>query len=694
MKVSKAVIHNFKSIAKDCLLQVDRNVTTLVGANNSGRTNVLLALEKFTTGNHQPDDVCSFSLEGQVAQPNPDLPMISVTFDIEEGDREALTNISPMLGAIGEFTVVRKYSSALSIEGIESLEGYLADIMGQLKKTNVDVRRFLDSCRKEWVDIDEQLNMASKAVDDFDSVLVSAAKGKTVAQKPHLTEELASLLNSLSSLREKFTSESERSEGEGEPPKGKVEAETASQLVSELQSLAEQYESMHYEKIASEVSPLLPKFIYVSAVPENLLKGQVSLDELETAPEDDTRFMSVRRLIRLADLNLAELKVVSPVQRRSRLKHASNRLTELLHRIWEQEKITITLVTTGANNRELQIWIGVDDGEDRLPESQGYGFRWYLEFYLAYAAASGRELGHDVLLLDEAGVYLHPLAQRNLVERLKEIAENNQIIHTTHSSDMLDFDYPDRWRVVTKDEAHSIGTQIINEAYQPKGDHIGFEVIMKALWGSMVPYLIPGPKNLIVEGPADVVELRAISRILGKEDEADAMLVSEQIATLPAHGLSNYRKALIFCTRPGFNTVALFDSDDAGRRTKHQLIADGTLLPQKAVEINDVYPESQRERDLENLFGFILYREAALRVYGSYLPADFKLKREDLPRKGGLGRRFKDFFESQGVEQYDKPSVAEALRDILIENPSKLPEKNREKFRTLLVKVRESFQSQ
>ncbi len=91
--------------------------------------------------------------------------------------------------------------------------------------------------------------------------------------------------------------------------------------------------------------------------------------------------------------------------------------------------------------------------------------------------AAGKELEPGVLLLDEAGIHMHPFAQRNLVEVLREIATHTQVIHTTHLPDMLDLENPERWRVVESEEKSGIGTQIINEAYQPREENIGFEVV-------------------------------------------------------------------------------------------------------------------------------------------------------------------------------------------------------------------------
>ncbi len=44
MKLKEVIVHNFKSIAQDCTLNVDNRITSIVGASEAGKTNILEAL--------------------------------------------------------------------------------------------------------------------------------------------------------------------------------------------------------------------------------------------------------------------------------------------------------------------------------------------------------------------------------------------------------------------------------------------------------------------------------------------------------------------------------------------------------------------------------------------------------------------------------------------------------------------------
>ena len=60
MKAIEVRIENYKSIrsdVKEFRLLLEPTVTVLVGANESGKTNVLEALEKFSTGKFDFEDI-------------------------------------------------------------------------------------------------------------------------------------------------------------------------------------------------------------------------------------------------------------------------------------------------------------------------------------------------------------------------------------------------------------------------------------------------------------------------------------------------------------------------------------------------------------------------------------------------------------------------------------------------------------
>jgi len=106
MKLKEVIIHNFKSIAQDCTLNVDKRITSIVGASEAGKTNVLEALNKFyTEKGFDESDICSFNDEGI----NNDTDMVSVVFELgENDDREEISQIDERLIKAGIFTIRKR----------------------------------------------------------------------------------------------------------------------------------------------------------------------------------------------------------------------------------------------------------------------------------------------------------------------------------------------------------------------------------------------------------------------------------------------------------------------------------------------------------------------------------------------------------------------------------------------------------
>jgi predicted ATP-dependent endonuclease of OLD family len=68
-----------------------------------------------------------------------------------------------------------------------------------------------------------------------------------------------------------------------------------------------------------------------------------------------------------------------------------------------------------------------------------------------------------IYLFDEPGVYLHPQGQKDLLQVFEKLADENQIIYATHSLFLLNQNFPERHRLVYKDVN---GTSIDRKPYQ------------------------------------------------------------------------------------------------------------------------------------------------------------------------------------------------------------------------------------
>jgi len=59
-----------------------------------------------------------------------------------------------------------------------------------------------------------------------------------------------------------------------------------------------------------------------------------------------------------------------------------------------------------------------------------------LTFLINFRAQS-QNISNYILLIDEPGLYLHPRGQKDALEELENLSQNNQIIYTTHQTFLI-----------------------------------------------------------------------------------------------------------------------------------------------------------------------------------------------------------------------------------------------------------------
>ena len=109
---------------------------------------------------------------------------------------------------------------------------------------------------------------------------------------------------------------------------------------------------------------------------------------------------------------------------------------------------------TLADGDYFRIWVSdsIRPAEVSL-ELRSTGLQWFLSFYLVFLVESQDVHKNAILLLDEAGLTLHPLAQKDLAKFFNKLSQTNQIINTTHSPFIVDTNNIDRCKVVYIDES-------------------------------------------------------------------------------------------------------------------------------------------------------------------------------------------------------------------------------------------------
>ncbi len=222
-----------------------------------------------------------------------------------------------------------------------------------------------------------------------------------------------------------------------------------------------------------------------------------------------------------------------------------------------------------------------------------------------------------LLLLDEPGLSLHAKAQSDLLRYFKEqLAPHHQVLYTTHSPFMVP---PDSLMSVRTVEDHVIHKE--GEQSQVFGTKVGDKVLSTdrdtlfplqgALGYEITQTLFIGENTLLVEGPSDLLYLKAFSAELVARNRRG---LDPRWTVCPTGGVD---KVSAFMSLFGGNHlhVAVFADFASGQKKKIEELRRSELLRQGHVLTADAYA-AQQEADIEDLLGSSTYVALVNTAYG------------------------------------------------------------------------------
>jgi predicted ATP-dependent endonuclease of OLD family len=282
------------------------------------------------------------------------------------------------------------------------------------------------------------------------------------------------------------------------------------------------------------------------------------------------------------------------------LQSASAKLTLKFKEWWKQGEYRFNFEADGDHFR---IWVSDDKRPEQVElEGRSTGLQWFLSFYLVFLVESQDEHAGAILLLDEPGMSLHPLAQRDLSAFFDGLAENNQLIYTTHSPFLVDPDRLDRARkvYVSADGTTKASADLRTPEGGDKAEKASGYPVHAALGLTVAESLLLGCTVVVVEGLSDQIYLSAIKTIL---IAAGALKPNREIVFPPAGGAKGVKVvASILTGRDEELPKVLFDNDTIGNSIAKQL-RDGFYASnkQRVLQIGDFTEAMTGEVEAEDL---------------------------------------------------------------------------------------------
>lgn len=292
------------------------------------------------------------------------------------------------------------------------------------------------------------------------------------------------------------------------------------------------------------------------------------------------------------------------------LQSAGTYLTKEFKNWWKQGEYRFRFEADGDYFR---IWVSDSRRQEEVPlELRSTGLQWFLSFYLIFLMESQRENKNAVLLLDEAGLTLHPLAQKDLIVFFDSLSENNQIINTTHSPFIIDSTNIDLCKVVYVDaEGYTVVSSDLRQGAD-KLNEKSIYAVHAAMGLGVSDVLLHGCQVVIVEGPADQYYLNGIKTFLIKEK---LFAPNQELVFMPSGGVRGIAGIVsMVSSKIEDMPYVILDSDVSGEGAKNKLLSslykgsEGKIIEisefvtKENSEIEDIIPYKYQKRSIDRLF--------------------------------------------------------------------------------------------
>lgn len=284
-------------------------------------------------------------------------------------------------------------------------------------------------------------------------------------------------------------------------------------------------------------------------------------------------------------------------KRSYQLNAASVRLTKEIRNVWfpDSSRAEADQLRVDADGQYLKVVVEDDLGVEIELNQRSEGFQWLVSFFIVFFAEAADKHENAILLLDEPGLSLHGLKQRDFRITISRLAENNQTLYTTHSPFLVGPDELDMVRVVEMTD-RSVGTHVHSNV--TSSDPAALLPLQEALGYDLAQSLFSQQRNLILEGLTDYWYIEAVAELLKEKKIA---ILNDKIALIPAQSAG---KVVYFATilyAHNLKVAALLDSDSAGEQAAQQEVLVHKLGNKAILRTLDVYSGTVSKPEIEDL---------------------------------------------------------------------------------------------
>ena len=692
----KAVIRNFRSIESLHLNNIG-DITVLIGANESGKSNILLALKWF--GNDKPLSEDDSPVDKDIKKNEVIIELYFKITDLlqfrnllESKINEEFNSLG--IGSIAELNDLEIFYSFLKFQKHADGSFTCTIFDDRLKEVTGIIVQHLQNKIIKNID----LSTIFKNVFEKRLATLLSAKNIPKTQIPkgvNIVKNNPNFSNPLYSIPEKLSSFKLNNV---KKPFSHLDTELQSIIIripnntytfnisgrsiqlnpqSLFAEVWNQIKSFDFEELLQRsLKRVKPNFVYLAEEME--LKGSVKKETTwsNTLREDNEKYVINSRLFSILGIDLDKFDKMNLERQSLELRNKLNVFSNKLSELWKQQKLRIV---HNIAPQEIILHIEeVDENNNPIkttsPEMRSRGFKWYLAYLITLEYLKNKE--NTILLLDDPAVFLHEKGQKDFLKTIENVSKNVQIFYNTHLISLFDERELDRVVLVKLNDKNRTTiekpwTNKIEEVAAPVYHALGFD---KLIFENV-------KKILFVEGISDKFIFEGLQK------------ANENLKEWYIHPLSGGNKLE---NSELIKRIKLLACLSAHKEIKYRFVLDGDrkkVVEEKYSEIKDkVLFLGSESQEMEDLLNKDFYLDCVLECYQNiFIDNPNNLRKteeivEDIKKnkvESKITKKIEKKFQKYGLRRFSKVDVA-----ILIKRKLK-KEFREEDFSDLLSKLKD-----
>lgn len=590
------------------------NLICIVGANDSGKTNLLLGIDALCNPEFfSSEDVCYYSN----AYDYENSPTITYNVNISRLLRDNI--ISPK-------------------EVIFQIHNKEIKIMNDIYETLYEIN----------VRNDSDYRMALRKEEFFDkyNIKTSIPSGSTILIQGVHPKDLESIIDYFKT-RHRF----------------KVKTSEKSYIIN--------------DKIINNLKNLIKiKFWRFKEEEFNIFKP-ISYKIFEKKPQ---KYPFICDLFRKAGVNIKEFFKADDHKKRNLLDDVNKFISNLIQERWTQQDLEFRFEFTTNKNIKFDLF---DNGKIIDLNYRGDGFKWFFKFLMTFNEQFGDTIKNQIILLDEPGDYLHPGAQKLLLEQLEDLAKYNQIIYTTHSPFMINQMFPERIIHFKKKKG-------VTEIKRPWKEGVFDDLLLSSTLGYDLTGLFNwGEFNVFIEGITDKIILEKVILVKIKKDN-EIILNLNRFSLLPIGGVDYLENFIRVAQKTGAKYLAFLDNDKAAKDKTgryHNRPKDHLDTIDHIVFLDD-------EKSLEDYIPVVILNKAFENLktkelsYSSFIDQDDKFIDElRKPQIEAIVEKINNNIGNTDMEEIEKITKNTFKLHLILEVKELINEENIDDFNSLIERI-------